>query len=89
MELPIINETEMEQHALELLDSLAVTTLSSVRTEVGPLRRTAAIGGNSPVVARGPDVVLLDEPTAALGVSQTEQVLSRSNASASAASAWW
>ena len=77
-DLPLapLDEIAMEQKARELLDSLAVRTLKSVRSEVGTLsggqRQTVA-------VARGilgePKLILLDEPTAALGVAQTAQVL--------------
>lgn len=73
---PRLDETAMEQKAIELLDSLGVTTLRSVRTEVASLsggqRQAVAIARS---LLGDPKVVMLDEPTAALGVVQTEQIL--------------
>jgi D-xylose transport system ATP-binding protein len=71
----ILDETAMEQRSHELLEQLSVT-IPSVRSEVGTLS-----GGQRQQVAVArsllgePRVVMLDEPTAALGVAQTKQVL--------------
>jgi D-xylose transport system ATP-binding protein len=71
-----LDEVAMEQKAIELLDELQVKTLASVRTEVGSLsggqRQSVAIARS---LLGNPRIVILDEPTAALGVAQTAQVL--------------
>ncbi|HEY6889602.1 MAG TPA: ATP-binding cassette domain-containing protein [Solirubrobacter sp.] len=71
-----LNETEMEKRAGETLKSLSVRTLRSLRQHVSSLsggqRQTVAIAR---AVLWNSKLVILDEPTAALGVAQTEQVL--------------
>jgi D-xylose transport system ATP-binding protein len=72
----VLNETSMEQAAQETLASLSVRTLKSVRQRVSSLsggqRQTVAI---AKAVLWNSKIVVLDEPTAALGVAQTGQVL--------------
>jgi D-xylose transport system ATP-binding protein len=72
-----LDETTMERRAAETLAGLSVRTLKSVRQKVSSLsggqRQTVAIAKS---VLWNSKLVILDEPTAALGVAQTEQVLS-------------
>jgi D-xylose transport system ATP-binding protein len=72
----LLDEASMEKAARETLASLSVRTVKSVRTLVSALsggqRQTVAIAKS---VLWDSKVVLLDEPTAALGVAQTRQVL--------------
>ena len=71
-----LNEEEMEALARKTLDGLSVRTVKSIRQTVSSLsggqRQTVAIAR---AVLWNSKVVILDEPTAALGVAQTEQVL--------------
>jgi D-xylose transport system ATP-binding protein len=71
-----LDETAMEAKAQETLRSLSVTTLRSVRQTVAGLsggqRQSVAV---AKAVMWNSRVVILDEPTAALGVAQTRQVL--------------
>lgn len=71
-----LDEASMEQTCIETLASLSVTTLQSVRQVVAGLsggqRQSVAVGK---AVMWNSRLVILDEPTAALGVAQTRQVL--------------
>lgn len=73
----VLDESSMEQAAGETLASLSVRTVKSVRQRVSSLsggqRQTVAI---AKAVLWNSKIVVLDEPTAALGVAQTAQVLS-------------
>jgi D-xylose transport system ATP-binding protein len=75
-EAGLLDEAAMELAARRTLASLSVRTVKSVRTPVSSLsggqRQTVAIAKS---VLWDSKVVLLDEPTAALGVAQTRQVL--------------
>ena len=72
----LLDELTMEERARSTLASLSVRTVKSVRQSVSSLsggqRQTVAI---AKAVLWNSRVVLLDEPTAALGVAQTRQVL--------------
>ncbi len=72
----VLDEPDMEHASRETLNSLSVTTLRSVRQAVAGLsggqRQAVAV---AKAVMWNSKVVILDEPTAALGVAQTRQVL--------------
>ncbi len=72
----VLDEATMEELARETLARLSVRTIQSVRQQVASLsggqRQTVAI---AKAVLWQSQVVLLDEPTAALGVAQTKQVI--------------
>jgi len=71
-----LQEPEMEQKTAETLKSLAATTIRSIKYQVASLsggqRQSVAVAR---AVMWNSRVVILDEPTAALGVAQTRQVL--------------
>jgi D-xylose transport system ATP-binding protein len=71
-----LNESKMEQEAAKVLRDLSVTTVQSVRQVVAGLsggqRQSVAV---AKAVLWNSKLVILDEPTAALGVAQTRQVL--------------
>ncbi|WP_026929503.1 ATP-binding cassette domain-containing protein [Glycomyces tenuis] len=72
----VLDDDAMEQLAAETLDGLAVRTIRDLRQTVASLsggqRQTVAI---AKAVLWNSRLVILDEPTAALGVAQTRQVL--------------
>lgn len=71
-----LDEESMEQSAAETLAGLAVTTVRSIRQTVASLsggqRQSVAI---AKAVLWNSKLVIMDEPTAALGVAQTAMVL--------------
>jgi D-xylose transport system ATP-binding protein len=71
-----LNEVDMERRASQTLSDLSVTTIRSVRQTVAGLsggqRQSVAV---AKAVMWNSKLVILDEPTAALGVAQTRQVL--------------
>jgi D-xylose transport system ATP-binding protein len=73
---PFLNEEAMEDLARETLAGLNVTTIKSIRQQVSSLsggqRQSVAV---AKAVMWNSKLVVLDEPTAALGVAQTAQVL--------------
>jgi len=76
LRMRLLDEDEMERKAAETLASLRVTTVRSIRQPVASLsggqRQSVAIAKS---ILWGSKLVMLDEPTAALGVVQTRQVL--------------
>ena len=73
----LLDENDMERAAAETLAGLGVTTVRSIRQPVGSLsggqRQSVAV---AKAVMWNSKLVIMDEPTAALGVTQTGMVLS-------------
>ena len=76
----VLKEPPMEAKTRETLAGLRVTTIKSIRQTVATLsggqRQSVAVAR---AVMWNSRLVILDEPTAALGVAQTEQVLALVN----------
>jgi ABC-type sugar transport system ATPase subunit len=72
----LLDEDEMERQAAKTLAGLRVTTVRSIRQPVASLsggqRQSVAV---AKAVMWNSKLVIMDEPTAALGVNQTKQVL--------------
>jgi ABC-type sugar transport system ATPase subunit len=72
----VLNEDEMEMAARDTLKELSVTTVRSIRQPVASLsggqRQSVAV---AKAVMSQAKLVIMDEPTAALGVAQTSMVL--------------
>jgi ABC-type sugar transport system ATPase subunit len=72
----LLDEIAMETYARKTLSDLKVTTVKSVRQLVASLsggqRQAVAVAR---AVMRDAELIIMDEPTAALGVTQTGQVL--------------
>jgi len=75
-EYRLLDETKMEREAKATLSDLSVTTVRSIRQAVGSLsggqRQAVAVAR---AVMQNARLVIMDEPTAALGVAQTAMVL--------------
>jgi ABC-type sugar transport system ATPase subunit len=76
MRYGLLDEPSMELAARQTLDDLHVTTVRSIRQPVASLsggqRQSVAV---AKAVMQSAKLVIMDEPTAALGVAQTEMVL--------------
>ncbi|MDA8046781.1 MAG: ATP-binding cassette domain-containing protein [Actinomycetota bacterium] len=72
----VLDEATMEKQARDTLGDLSVTTVRSIRQQVGSLsggqRQAVAVAR---AVMQNARLVIMDEPTAALGVAQTAMVL--------------